>query len=415
MYKHEIKSAPRFERKEANPSAPSITEVASKVEALGSAWEQFKQKNDETLNELKKKGTVDPLNKETLDRINTAIDEAKSRLDKVETAASRPNAAAEGKEKADEAEHKRAFNGYLRKGIDAGLADIQVKTMSVGSDPDGGYLVTPTMSNQIITKVFETSPLRQLATIETITSDSLDIIDDHDEASVETVSETGTRNTTNTPIIAKRNIPVHEISAMPKATQKLLDDAGINIEAWLSAKVADKIGRTENTYFISGNGVGKPRGILNYAAGTSWGQIQQVSSGVSGAFVADTLIDLVYSLKTPYANGAAFLMTRASEGKVRQLKDGSGRYLWEPSLAAGKPGMLLGYELYQAADMEEVGASSLSAAFGNFKQGYTIVDRRGITILRDPFTDKPFVKFYTTKRVGGDVTNFEAIKIYKLA
>jgi HK97 family phage major capsid protein len=207
---------------------------------------------------------------------------------------------------------------------------------------------------------------------------------------------------------------VHELYAQPKATQKLIDDAAIDIEAWLADKVSTIFAKKENTAFISGDGVGKPRGILTYSDGTSWGTIEQVASGSSGAVTADKLLELYYSLKEDYAVNATFLMNRSTVEAVRQLKDNTNQYLWSPGLHLGAPDTLLGVPVYQAADMPVPAADSLSIACGDFKSAYQIVDRTGVRVLRDPFTDKPFVKFYSTKRVGGDVINFEAIKLMKL-
>jgi len=207
------------------------------------------------------------------------------------------------------------------------------------------------------------------------------------------------------------------MAAKPKASQKLLDDAFVNVEAWLAEKVGEKFARTEATAFVSGDGVNKPRGILTYTAGDGFEMIEQIVSGaaadISAANTADGLINLVMSLKAPYKAGAAFLMERATVKAVRKLKDTQGQYFWQPSLTAGNPDMIMGFPVYEADDMETIGANALPIAFGNFKVGYQIVDRFGIRTLRDPYSAKPYVEFYTTKRVGGGVKNFEAIKLLK--
>lgn len=301
--------------------------------------------------------------------------------------------------------------------MDAGLEALQTKALSVTSDPDGGYLVTPTMSATIIQAIFETTPMRQIAAIETISTDALEMIDDHTALSAgwtagETVDITVD---TATPLIAKRNIPTCELYAQPKATQKLIDDAAIDVESWLAGKIADIFSRTQNTAFVSGTGVGQPRGILTYASGTSWGQLQQIATSSSGNVTADSLIALFYSLKDVYMRRATFLMNRSVVQTVRQLKETTNQYIWQPGLSAGSPDTLMGVPVMMASDMPVAAANSLSVAVGDFKAGYQIVDRQGIRILRDPFTEKPFVKFYATTRVGGDVTNFDAIKLLKLA
>jgi HK97 family phage major capsid protein len=397
----------------------SISEITDRVASLGHAWEQFKNVNDARLRDIERKGNADPLYSEHLNTISAALDNYKSRLDQIETAYNRPILGDEndGHKNAHPArnEYGKAFRNYLRKGMDAGLEALQTKALSVGSDPDGGYLVTPTMSSNIVKSIFETSPMRQVASIETISTDSLELIDDHDQAAAGWTSETGAISESSTPTLAKRNIATHQLYAQPKATQKLVDDSAIDIESWLSDKISDIFARKENTAFVNGNGVGQPRGILTYPAGTSWGQIEQVNSGTSATVTADAIITLFYSLKDAYTRRSSFFMNRTTVQAVRLLKQTStNNYLWQPGLATGAPDTLMGVPVYMASDMPVAAASSLSIAVADFKSAYQIVDRKGITILRDPFTEKPFVKFYATKRVGGDVTNFEAIKIMKL-
>ncbi len=397
----------------------SINEITDRVNHLGSAWEHFKQVNDQRLSEMERKGHADPLYMEHLAKISEAMDNTKSRMERMETAFLRPELGvdAETKMAAPHAsEYKKAFEGYLRKGMEAGLERLQTKALSVGSDPDGGYLVTPTMSQKIIKAIVETSPMRALASVETISSDSLDIIDDHNDVSSGWTSETASITETNTAQIAKRNIPTFALYAQPKATQKLIDDAAIDIESWLADKIADNFSRKENTAFVAGDGTTQPRGILTYAAGTAWGTIEQINSGTSATITADGLIKLYYALKDAYSKNATFLMNRASVQAVRLLKESTtNQYLWQPGLALGQPDTLMGVPVAMAADMPVAAASSLSVAVGDFKSAYQIVDRQGIQVLRDPFTEKPYVKFYTTKRVGGDVVNFDAIKLLKLA
>ena len=395
----------------------SISEITERVSHLGHAWEEFKHVNDARLREIERKGNADSLYTDHLNNISSALDTYKSRLDTIETAYARPEMGIEAKRcDASHSEYSKAFRNFLRKGMDAGLEAMQTKALSVGSDPDGGYLVTPAMSSKIVQSVYETSPMRQLASIETISSDALELIDDHDQASAGWTAETATITETSTPQLAKRNIPTHGLYAQPTATQKLVDDAAIDIEGWLSTKIADIFSRKENTAFVAGNGVGQPRGILTYAAGSNWGQIQQVNSGTSALVTADGIINLFYALKDAYTKNASFLMNRATVQAVRLLKQTStNQYLWQPGLAAGVPDTLMGIPVLLAADMPVQAANSLSVAVGDFKAAYQIVDRQGISILRDPYTEKPFVKFYATKRVGGDVINFEAIKLMKLA
>lgn len=395
----------------------SILEVKARVDQLGSAWEQFKQVNDRRLKEVEQKGASDPLTQQHLARISGKLDEYKERVSKMEAAFNRPAyGSSEGYKFSDDISkaHKNAFCNYLRKGVEGDLCNLETKALSVASDSDGGYLVSPQISDMIIKTIFETSPMRKISSVETISSDSLEILEDRSEAVAGWTTESGAISDTDTPTFAKKSIPVFELYAQPKATQKLIDDSAIDIEAWLAEKISAIFSKKENTAFVSGDGVGKPRGILTYAAGTSWGQIEQIASGSSGVATADKIIKLYYSLKEDYAVNASFLMNRSMIESVRQLKDTTNQYLWNPGLAFGAPDTLMGVPVNQAADMPIPAANSLSIAVGDFKAAYQIVDRAGVRVLRDPFTEKPFVKFYSTKRVGGDVINFEAIKLMKL-
>jgi HK97 family phage major capsid protein len=346
---------------------------------------------------------------ETITKLNKELDAQKSHIEKLNAAVNRPAEGKEGQEKASD-EYSKAFVSYLRKGIEP-----ELKALSVNSDPDGGYLVSPTVSQRIITIVYESSPVRQLATVETISTDSLDLLEDRDQMASGWTLEVAPRGETNTAQLGKKTIPVHELFAQPKATQKVIDDAAINIEQWIAGKVAERFARDEATAFVAGDGQARPRGFLTYAAGTSWGQIQQVASGTNGTFDGDDILALFYALKEPYMSRATWMMNRAVVGAARTLKETTtGQYLWQPGLAAGQPDTLVGRPVVMANDMPVAATDSLSIAVGDFQSAYTIVDRLGIRTLRDPFTEKPFVKFYTTKRVGGDVTNFEAIKLMKL-
>jgi len=273
------------------------------------------------------------------------------------------------------------------------------------------------MSGRIVGKIFETSPMRAYASVQTISTDALEGLYDLDEAAAGWVGETESRAETDTPTLGKWRIPVHEIYAKPHATQKLLDDAEINMEQWLANKVADKFARTEATAFVTGDGVGKPRGFLTYADGTTLpGTIEQFDTGVNGGFGAaptggDVLIDALYGLKAQYRANATWFMNRATTKLIRKIKDSDGAYLWSPGIAAGQPATLLGYPVASFEDMPDPATGSLSIAVGDMRAAYQIVDRINIRVLRDPYSSKPYVQFYTTKRVGGDVVNFEAVKL----
>lgn len=311
------------------------------------------------------------------------------------------------------------FPVYLRKGDQQGLSPDEYKALSVGSDPAGGYQVAPVVSARVLTIIRETSPMRDIATVETVGTDALEIRIDEGEADAGWVGETEARAETGTPEIGVQRIPVHEIYAKPKATQTLIDDAAVDIEAWLAGKVGEKFSRTEATANFTGNGVNKPRGILTYPAAAadtpSRGKVMQAVTGNATQITPDSLVNLPFQIKSEYLNNARWLMKRSTVAAVMLFKDGQGRYLWQPSYQAGQPALLGGYPVSMANDMPAVQAGALAIAFGDFRRGYTIVERHGIRTLRDPYSAKPFVEFYTRRRVGGDVTNFEAFHLLKVS
>ncbi len=414
---------------------------------IGKSFAEFKDANNERLAQIERKGHADPLTEAKVNRLNEEIGRLQETAQKsnalLETIKNRSplggtdaDATAEAQlfslerkshlrdnlELGEYNQYKAALKAYIRKN-NAGSGYEEVKALSVGSDPDGGFAVTPDMSGQIVSLIRGSSPMRQIANVVTIGSDALEGINDLNEATSGWVGETEARTETDTPKIGEWRIPVFEQYAEPRATQKLLDDALFDVEGYLAAKIAERLARMENTAFINGNGVKKPRGILTYAAGTpsasNFSVIEQVVSGGAGDFAdevpGDALINLVYSLKSAYRENACFLMNRSTAAAVRKLKDGNDNYLWQPDFQNKQSGTLLGFNVVEAEDMPDIAAGSLSIAFGDFKAGYQIVDRQGIRILRDSFTAKPYVKFYTTKRVGGDVVNFEAIKLMKFS
>lgn len=397
-----------------------MEEIKQLVEELNQAFVEHKVKNDQRLSEIQKKGYADPTLEDQVDRVAKEIQnltEVKERLERVETKLDRPILGRHDGEKVDPLcrERKEAVVHYLRKG-EGFLTPQEIKLLATDSDPDGGYWMTSEISQQAIEKVYESSPMRNIATVETISTDALEIPEDLNEADSGWTSERSARTETNTPQIGVRRIPVHELYAMPKATQTLLDDSRIDVESWLSMKIADKMSRIENSAFINGDGVGKPRGILTYSSGTkNPGQVQQIKSGNASSLTADGLRTLFYALKSPYVPNARWLMSRSAIEEVSKLKDSSGSYIWQPGFQEGEPQTLLGHPIERMEDMPQVAANSLSVAFGDFRQTYTIVDRMGLRVLRDPFSSKPFVLFYTTKRTGGDVANFESFAIQKTA
>jgi HK97 family phage major capsid protein len=369
-------------------------------------WENFKEINDRQAEEISKTGAADPLTALQLKKLN-------QRLDQLEASNLRPN---HHHASDQDYQQKSAFAEYLRYGEVKNLHEFQSKSLSVSAKEDGGYLVTSQLSKKITTLMQENSIIRQLAGIETISTDALDVIEDLGSLGAGWVSETQTRPDTDTTQFGMRKIMVHELYAQPKATQKLIDDARIDIEKWLCQKLVEVFSAKENDSFINGDGVGKPRGILNYAAGKDWGTIERVKSGDKALITADSIFKLYYALRENYAAQSAFLLSPSALQEIRMLKDStSGRYLCAPSLNDKAPATLMGRPVYVSAHLPELAPNSTSVIFADFAAAYKIVDRFGLRIMRDPFTDKPFVKFYATKRVGGDVVNFKAIKLLQIS
>lgn len=441
-------------------------EIEDLLKKQGEAFDAFKKSHDEQINELKKKGSEDAVLVERLGKIENSLDAAveakaaieaaikaeKKEREELELKLGRMNLTGHSAESAKREVEIKSFNDglaalaksrgrpfvaldgkgyddykaaqdhYLREGKE-NLTAEEVKTLSVGSDPDGGYYVTPDLGGRIVKKVYETSPVRQNASVQTIGTDALEGIEDLGEAGAGYAGEQAQGSDSTTPQIGKWRIPVFWIDTEPKATQQLLDDANVDVEAWLGNKVGDKFSRFENAEFVTG-AANKIRGfMLGYTqtadsgSGVTWGEIGFASTGTSADFPAsnpgDKLFDVMGLLKNAYLPNAKWFTRRSVITKIRKFKVGTGDYLWQPSFVAGTPETIAGHPVVRMEDISALGASSYSLAFGDLAQAYQIVDRQGIRVLRDPFTSKPFIKFYTTKRTGGGVVNFEAIKLLK--
>lgn len=428
-------------------------ELKQIIEAQGTAFAEFKASVDASIKEGKQDSAE---TKKKLDALNAELDKCGKQMDEWAKKMSAARSAAELEYAAKQANsvkamndalsssyaaagrsspptmdgealdsYAKSFNRWMRSGRDS-LDANEFKTMSVGSDPNGGYLVTPDTSGRIISKIFETSNVRAIASVQAIGTDALEGRVDRDEADCGWVGEQQARPATGTPEIGKWRIPVHEMYAMPEATVKLLEDASINVEAWLATKVAEKFTRTENSAFVNGNGTNKPKGFLSYTTAATpdstraWQVMEHIATGTSGGFGTapngtEKLVDLVHALKAAYRNNARFVLNRRTLGEVRKLKDADGNFLWLPSMTESTPSKLLGYDYSELEDMPDIAANTLSIGFGDFREGYQIVDRLGIRVIRDELTNKPFIRFYTVRRVGGDVVNFDAIKFLKFA
>lgn len=370
------------------------------------------------------KGKVDAFDAEKQDKqaesITKQLEELQKSQAKMQAKLERPDFDA----KADEGEmlskHADAFDKFMRS-KDAGEIEIMAKAMSTDVNPDGGYLVRPELSQFVIDRVFESSPLRQLARVETIGTKSLEVLIDDDEAASRWVSEGASQGETDTPELGLKEIVAHKQEADPKTTIEQMQDSSLNVEQWLQNKVADKFSRTENTAFVKGNGVGKPRGFLTFAAATDADVYQrnaigQVNLGNVSDFTADGLIELQNKLKEKYQPNAAFGLKRQSFSNILKLKGADNYFFSQTLLVDGQlQPRLLGKQVVFMDDMPAVESDALAIVYADFSVAYTIVDRVGLQVLKDPYTNKGFMTYYTTKRVGGDVTNFDAIKLGKIA
>jgi len=387
------------------------------------AFEAFKDANDERLGQIERRMSADVVTTERVERINRALDEHKRVVDELALKSSRPHLGGPAPRFSAAPQHKAAFDAYVRKGEMSALRDLEAKALSVGSDPDGGYLVPDELERSINRAVQNISPIRAIAGIRQVSGSVYKKPFAISGAETGWIGETAARPETDTPTLAELAFPTMELYAMPAATSSLLDDSAVNIEEWIAEEVRDAFAQQEGTAFVTGNGTAKPKGFLDYTkvdnASWSWGNIGFIKTGVNGAFAStdpgDKLIDLVYAVKSGYRANGTFVFNRAVQAVVRKMKDGDGNYLWQPAAKAGDASLLMGFPVAESEDMPNLATDSYSVAFGDFRRGYLIVDRVGIRILRDPYSSKPYVLFYTTKRVGGGVQDFDAIKLLKFA
>ena len=426
-----------LETKDADGGNQPPADTVEVKEALGkllTTFEAFKKKNDEELEQIKKSmrpGNApgpDAITAEEVKKLNEALTAQNKVIDDLRLSLKRSprQTTRDGKTELTDLQvkHRDAFLDYARRGDESGLNAAEVKTLSVGTNPEGGYLVPVEAEMAMDRLLSEASPMRQICTVRTVSTALFKKPFNLGGATSGWVGEQSSRGSTSTPTIDELNFPVMELYAMPLATQNILDDAAVNVEQWLADEVNITFAEQESDAFINGNGVNKPRGLVTADtvadASWSWGKLGFIASGASGAFVAapnggDCLINLVYAIKAGFRAGARFMMNRSMLSSVRKLKDSDGAYLWQPGITAGQPSTILGFPTIEAEEMPDLAADSLSIAFGDFKRGYLIVDRQGVRVLRDPYSNKPYVAFYTTKRVGGGIQNFEAIKLLKFS
>jgi HK97 family phage major capsid protein len=408
-------------------TAPEIksADPAAAFEEFARAFEAFKEGNDVRLAQIETRLSADVVTEEKVARIGATLDATKARLDRLTLDGRRPalgDTPERGRDPAA-AEHKSAFLTYVRTGEAAGLKTLEAKALSAGSGPDGGYLVPDVVEREVLRRLSAISPIRSIASVRVISGGHYKRAFSTTGAAAGWVGETAPRPQTAASTLAEMSYPAMELYAMPAATQTLLDDAIVDIGQWIADEVDTAFAEQEGSAFVVGDGVNKPKGFIaedtvDNGAWT-WGKLGFVPTGAAGAFPganpSDVLISLIYALKAGYRQNASFVMNRKVQAAIRKFKDGQGNYLWQPPASAGQPATLMGFPVVEAEDMPDMAANSLSLAFGDFRRGYLVVDRAGVRVLRDPYSAKPYVLFYTTKRVGGGVQDYDAIKLLKFA
>jgi HK97 family phage major capsid protein len=406
-----MKDATSIETKSA-----SDTDINQAFEGFMRGFEHFKEENDRRLAEIERRGAADPLTVEKLGRLDRMLDELSHK-------AVRPQLSSAASTTAANLQVKAQFDGYIRRGDAMRTMTVEGKALSAGTGADGGYTVPPETEAAVNRALTAISPIRAIASVRQVSGNVYKKPFATTGMGTGWVGETAARPQTTTPTLAELSFPTMELYAMPAATQPLLDDSAVDIDRWIAEEVRLAFAQQEGQAFVTGDGINKPKGFLAYntVANASWsfGNIGFLTTGAAGAFPAsnpsDKLIDLVYAVKAGYRANGKFVMNRATQSVIRKMKDADGNYLWQPSTLPGTPPTLMGYPLVESEDMPDIAADSLSIAFGDFERGYLIVDRIGISVLRDPYSAKPYVLFYTTKRVGGGVQDFEAIKLLKFA
>lgn len=442
-----IKAFAAYEKREE----PSLKSVGDAMDKIATAFEEYKKTNDARIEAVKAGNSTADMDAKLakMDQHIESLQEAKSRLEKLEAKLARPGVLADARqdgESKESAEYRHAFMNWVRNPSDVrATGELQQKqrelkkanaamfnddgwetrssqtVTSTGSA--GGFALPEVIERQIARLSVDMSPIRQIATVRTVGSPDYKELFDINGAGFEWLGEGDTRNQTNTPDLAEVAPTFGMASAKPQASEESLDDLFFNVEDWLVSSAAEAIAAGEGAAFVTGNGTKKPTGFLSGTpvatadAGRAFGTLQYVASGQAAALPtsADTFFDLVYSLRSRYRANAKWVTSKLVLSSLRKYKDTTGQYLWQPSLVSGQPDMFMGYPVVEAEDMPDVAANAFSLAFGDFKEGYLIADRVGMRITRDEITSPGFVKFYVRKRVGGKIRNSQAIKLLKIA
>jgi HK97 family phage major capsid protein len=355
--------------------------------------------------------------------VSRRIGELGQRVERLDAEAAEPRRPALAGAAAEEPPHRKAFGAYLRQGDDDALKSLGLEGKGYNSavNAEGGFLVDPQTSDMVHTVLQNGASIRAIAHVVQVEATAYDVLVDHGEIGAAWTTEADGSVSNPTPTVDRISIPLHELSAAPMASQRILDDTAFDMEAWLAGRIADRFLRAESDAFVNGTGSDQPSGFLTKTKVTdslwAWDSLGYVATGTSGDFdptaPGDALVDLVYALGAEYRARAAFVMNSKTAGELRKIKDSHGRFLWVEGLAGEQPARLLGYPVQIVEAMPDIAPDSFSIAFGDFSHGYTIAERPDIRILRDPFTNRPNVTFFATKRVGGDVTDFAAIKLMK--
>ena len=394
-----------------------VKDVEQVAQELQAKFDAFKEKNDKRLEAVEQEKGKLAGEVETLNSKLSELDELKSALEEELKQVKRP---AGGPQSKAASEHKTAFIGFMRKGKDDGLRELERKALQVGVDEDGGYAVPEELDRTILNLLKDEVVMRQEATTITVGGANYKKLVNLGGTASGWVGETDARPETDASKLGQIEPFMGEIYGNPQATQTMLDDAFFNVEDWINSELAIEFAEQEEIAFTSGNGTKKPKGFLAYASTLdpdktrAFGTLQHILSGAAAGVTADAIIKLVYTLRKVHRNGAKFMMNNNSLFAIRILKDSEGNYLWRPGLELGQPSSLAGYGVAENEQMPDIAADAKAIAFGNFKRGYTIVDRIGTRILRDPYTKKPFVGFYTTKRTGGMLVDSQAIKLLQI-
>jgi HK97 family phage major capsid protein len=407
--------------------APDL-ETRAAVSALQTAWTEFRSANDARLAEIEKRGSSDVIVTEKVDRINAAITDVRARIDELELRAKRSGAPADNDNDGtpEQRAYRADFQGFLKRGLET--TALQTRAMSVSDNTDGGFLTAPEIDQNVARLQRDLNPIRQIVTVRSTTGTSYKRPISKSNNTSGWTGERTSRPQTNQSDLELIEIPTHEVYANVAATQAILDDGFINVEQWIAEETSAEFDRAEGDAFINGDGVAKPRGLVSLATTTetgstraAQGKLGVVKSGIQGKFGSsteatpvyndgDVFITLMGRMRVAYLANFRWLMNPRTEATVRKMKDANGQYIWQPGLQAGMPSAILGKPVTLADGVADVGNDTMPVMGGDFRAAYTIVDRMGIRVLRDPYTAKPYVLFYTTKRVGGGFVVTEAVK-----